>query len=73
MCLLTQNFLLHDNLTSVIQLSVKPKSSVRKVKFACGRALSKTWSIQLIVSSSFVSSCFRNFAFRMCHLYAILD
>lgn len=65
--LLCQNFFLDDNLSFVVQLTIQPESSVWKVHFSCSRAFCQTRCLQLVMSSSFISSGFRNFSFRMCH------
>jgi hypothetical protein len=64
---LSRDFFLNDNLSFEVQFTVQPVSSVWQVHFTCSLAFSQSWGFQLVVSSSFISSGFRNFSFRMCH------
>ena len=65
--MLSQNLFLHHNISLVIEFTFMPKGTMRQMVLTSSWAHSQIFSKSLVVCSSFVSSGFRGFSFRIWH------
>jgi len=65
--------IVNKDLTSVVQLPLMPMCSVVQMCFTCCWASGNLRGSCFVMGTPFISSCFRDFSFRMCHFLCYLS